>query len=353
MYNRLACFISRFHILFGHQFGFRSKHSTDLALIELVDSVTHALNNKICAACVFIDLSKAFDTIGHSILLSKLEHFGIRGVALQWFADYLNNRYQFTSIKGCDSDRLNIKHGVPQGSILGPLLFLFYINDLHYSSSILSFTLFADDTTIFYSSPQLSSLINTLNIELAQVSSWFKANKLSINHAKTNFIVFSKSYRPEDVDLPPVIIDGISITRVFSAKFLGIIIDHKLSWSEHISSVNKVICRNSGVISKIRHFLPASSLVLLYNTLIYPYLNYCNIVWASVSNTKMYSLFVSQKRAIRICTFSSPREHSAPLFAQLHTLSIADINKLHTGIFMYKFTHNLLPQVFSSFCTSV
>ena len=121
----------------------------------------------------------------------------------------------------------------------------------------------------------------------------------------------------------------------------------------HISSVNKVICRNSGVISKIRHFLPASSLVLLYNTLIYPYLNYCKIVWASVSNTKMYSLFVSQKRAIRICTFSSPREHSAPLFAQLHTLSIADINKLYTGIFMYMFTHNLLPQVFSSFCTSV
>ena len=217
MYNRLACFISRFHILFDHQFGFRSKHSTDLALIELVDSVTQALNNKICAAGVFIDLSKAFDTIDHSILLSKLEHFGIRGVALQWFADYLNNRYQFTSIKGCDSDRLNIQHGVPQGSILGPLLFLLYINDLHYSSPILSFTLFADNTTIFYSSPQLSSLINTLNIELAQVSSWFKANKLSINHAKTNFIIFSKYYRPEDVDLPPVIIDGISITRVFSS----------------------------------------------------------------------------------------------------------------------------------------
>ena len=135
IYNCLSCFISRFHLLFDHQFGCRSKHSTDLSLIELVDSVARALNNKMYCVGVFIDLSTAFDTIDHSFLISKLEHFGIRGVALQWF--------------------LNIKHGVPQGSIIGPLLFLLYINDLYCSSLLLPFTLFADDTIIFYSSPQL------------------------------------------------------------------------------------------------------------------------------------------------------------------------------------------------------
>ncbi len=191
-----------------------------------------------------------------------------------------------------------------QGSTLGPLLFLLYINDLYCSSNLLSFTLFADDTTIFYSNRQLSSLFNTLNTELCQVSLWFKANKLSINHAKTNVIFFSKSPHSVDINLPPVIIDDIAITRVSSTKFLGVIIDQKLPWSEHISSVNKVVCRNSGVISKIRHFLPASSLVL-YNTLIFPYLNYCNIVWACVNTTRLRSVAISQKRAIRICTLSN------------------------------------------------
>ena len=134
---------------------------------------------------------------------------------------------------------------------------------------ILFFTLFADDTIIFYSSPQLSSLFNKLNTELTKVSEWFKSNKLSINHAKIYFIFFTKSPLPEDTSLPPFIINGISITRVFLAKFLGDIIDHKLPWSERISSVNKLVCCNSGVISKISHFLPTSSLVVLYNTLIF------------------------------------------------------------------------------------
>ena len=140
-------------------------------------------------------------------LFSYFQDFGIRGSAQQWFSDYLANRYQFTSIKGCNSVRLNIKHGIPQGSIIGPLLFLLYINDLYCSSLILSFTLFTDDTIIFYSSPQLSSLFNTLNTELTKVSEWFKSNKLSINHAKIYFIFFTKSPRPVDTSLSPLIIN--------------------------------------------------------------------------------------------------------------------------------------------------
>ena len=351
-YNRLNTFISRFHLLSDSQFGFRAKHSTDMALIQFVDKVSTALNNKLSTVGVFVDLSKAFDTIDHSILLDKLNFYGIRGVALKWLSSYLDNGQQFTSFKNHKSPWQEIHHGVPQGSILGPLLFLLYINDLHSSSSLLSFTLFADDTTIAFSDSNPAKSLNIMNAELLKVSSWFKANKLSLNEHKTKFMLFSKSSHLSE-DIPILRIDNNPILQVHSTNFLGVIIDDQLSWSEHISSITKTISRNTGVMSRLRAFLPPKSLVLLYNTLILPYLNYCNIIWAQVSKNKLHSLLTTQKRAIRICTLSHPREHTAPLFAQLHSLALADINKLHTGIFMYKFTHNLLPTSFRSFFTFV
>ena len=152
-------------------FGVRSKHSTDMALIQLTDLISNSLSNKLFTAGIFIDLSKAFDTIDHNILVSKLEFYGVRGQALEWFRDYLFNRSQHTVIADASSSRRAITCGVPQGSILGPLLFLIYINDLHFSFSFFSFLLFADDTTIIYSNTSQHSLVRTLNIKLANVSS--------------------------------------------------------------------------------------------------------------------------------------------------------------------------------------
>ena len=312
-----------------------------ILLINFLLTLVLLLNNKMYCIGVFIDLSKALTLFSYIVFPS-----------LSILASGESHCNGFLTILLIDTSLLQLRVAILFVWILNmafPRVLL--LVHFSFSSILISFTLFADDTTIFYSRPQLSSLFNTLNTELTKVSEWFKLNKLSINHAKTNFIFFPNSTRPEDTSRPLLIIDGISITRVFLAKFLGVITDHKLSWFEHISSVNKLVCRNSGVISKICNFLPTSSLVVLYNTFIFPYLNYCNIVWASVSNTKMHS--ISQKRAIRICTFSSPREHSAPRFAQLHTLTIPDINKLYTGILMLKFINNLLPQAISYFFTSV
>ena len=352
VYNRLSKFLSCFNILFDQQFGFRAQHSTDTALIHLTDLISKSLCDKLSTTGIFIDLSKAFDTIDHNILLSKLEFYGVRGCALEWFKDYLANRQQFTVINKVDSTRRTITHGVPQGSILGPLLFLLYVNDLHNSSSLLSFLLFADDTTIIYSNPSYDSFIRTLNIELIKVSSWFKSNKLSLNASKTKCMFFSKSNK-SSVSPSAISIDGVPIINVHSTKFLGVILNDRLDWSDHISSVSKTISRNTGVLSKLRTFLPPPTLFILYNTLILPYLSYCNIVWARSSNNQLHSLKTIQKRAIRICTLSQPWDHTAPLFNRLQTLTLTDINNLQTGIFMYKYINKLLPQAFTTYFTAV
>jgi hypothetical protein len=152
-----------------------------MAIIELVDRISEDLDNKKFSLGIFVDLSKAFDTINHEILLGKLDHYGIRGVAKNWFQSYLSNRFQFVQLEDHKSDKLLIKCGVPQGSILGPLLFLIYINDIATVSDILNIIMFADDTNLFASDVSLPNLIDKTNMELSKISTWFKVNKLSLN----------------------------------------------------------------------------------------------------------------------------------------------------------------------------
>ena len=175
------------------QYGFRSKHSTSHALLDFIDKVSKAIDDSKHTLGIFLDLSKAFDTIDHDILLYKLSYYGIRGTSLQWFRSYLSNRSQYVSINGINSNSRNLSYGVPQGSILGPLLFLIYINDFTKSSEELSFILFADDSNIFCSHSNLNYLVNKVNIELKSVANWLNVNKLSLNIAKTNFMLFSNS----------------------------------------------------------------------------------------------------------------------------------------------------------------
>lgn len=192
-YNRLISFISKFDILYSGQYGFRENHSTSLALIDLIEDITNSYDKNLSTVGVFIDLKKAFDTINHNILLQKLNHYGVRGICYQWIKSYLTNRQQYVSYNDTDSDFKNVVCGIPQGSILGPLLFLLYINDLSNISSKLKFILFADDTNIFYTDNDIANVFTTLNKELEHLNTWFKLNKLSLNVDKTNFMIFKSN----------------------------------------------------------------------------------------------------------------------------------------------------------------
>ena len=190
MYNRLLDFLDKYMILNKYQFRFRRMHSTYMALIILSENLTKALENGESAIGIFLDFQKAFDTVNHSILLDKLYIYGIRGPALSWINSYLSNRCQYVVYNGYESERKYINCCVSQGSILGPLLFLIYMNDLPAVSKLFMPILFADDTNLFCTSHNVNSLIEEINRESANVYAWVQSNKLSLNIDKTNYIVF-------------------------------------------------------------------------------------------------------------------------------------------------------------------
>ena len=184
MNARMTKFLNKNKIIFKHQYGFQENKCTSSAILDLQSQLINNIEKKLFSCCVFLDFSKAFDTVNHEILLQKLEHYGFRGIAYSWFKSYLHKRTQTVNINGTNAKELNVNCGVLQGSVLGPLLFLIYINDIYTSSQILQFRLFADDTSILFANKCLDALEQTINSELVKVSSWLLANKLSLNVSK-------------------------------------------------------------------------------------------------------------------------------------------------------------------------
>ena len=354
MYSRLSIFVEKSNIIFSSQHGFRAGHSPLLPLLTMHDKISNAFEKNEYSIGIFLDLAKAFDTVNHDILLHKLSTYGIRGVQLDWFTSYFENRLQYVTCNGAVSELRTVKHGVPQGSNLGPLLFLLFINDLPNVSDILSFILFADDTNIFCSHSSYDALTQIINSELTLVFDWFSANMLSLNCDKTSFILFSshRKMAPPRESLR-LLLNDVPITQVETTKFLGVYIDQHMTWNAHIKSITAKIAKNIGIMSRISHLLPVDIRLKLYHSLIYPYLTYCTMVWASTYNSRLSKLITLQKRALRVIT-KAPyhRLHklcSKDLFTELNLLNLHQIKTLQIGTFMFGFTHKLLPSNFNDY----
>ena len=353
VFDQCINYINTYEILNDKQFGFRSKHSTYMAIIQLVDKINTAVEKNETTIGIFLDLSKAFDTIDHNILLYKLEHYGFRGIVLEWFKNYLSNRKQYVSYNSCKSQLEDIVCGVLQGSILGPLLFILYVNDITGTSNVLDFILFADDTTILYSHENIESQISVVNAELEEVSNWFKTNKLSVNASKTNYMILGTSHMTSVKAQQHfnVILDDTVLDRVKCTKFLGVLIDENLTWKCHIDCVSKTLSRNIDIMNKLKYFIPGRILYSLYCTFILPYVNYGILIWGNTCKVYLDKLIKLQKWAIRTISNSHYRSHTQPLFAKHNILKVNDMYSLELGVFMYKYSTNDLPGIFNDYFT--
>ena len=240
VHKRLYSYLVKHDILYANQFGFRPKHSTINAITKFTCDVMHYLDKKESCLSVYLDLSKAVDTIDHSILLRKLNHYGIRGRALEWFASYLCQRKQYISYQGIKSNDFDVHYGVTQGSVLGPLLFILYSNDVPNSIKHSTSVLFADDTTIYCGGNDICCLFEQVNNDLCQLSDWFRSNKLSINANKTKYMLITKQEDASNVMYHLHVYDE-QLEQVTHTQFIGLVIDQHVNWKCHIDMCRKKI----------------------------------------------------------------------------------------------------------------
>jgi hypothetical protein len=239
------------------------------------------------------------------------------------------------------SDQRSVVCGVPQGSVLGPTLFLLYINDICNSSAVLNMILFADDTNMFHNGSDLSELCNIVTLELNKLNTWFQVNKLSLNIQKTNFIIFGNKKKMQG-DFK-INIHGVELQRVYVTKFLGVYIDHEFNWIEHIRVIKQKVAKNIGIITKVQQLINIEALHSLYFSLISPYLYYCSEVWGNTYISRYSSLVLLQKRAIRVINKKEYRHHTNVLFHSSGILKLTDLIQFKTLLIMYKAKHSLLP----------
>lgn len=355
-------------LLYKHQYGFQHGLSTEHNLLQVTNFIGQALNeNKWCIG-IFLDLKKAFDCLRHNILLRKLQKFGVTGTAHKWFSSYLSNRSQRVKINGMLSSQKNINISVLQGSVLGPLLFLCFINDIFMATPLAIF-LFADDTSLLDKDDNLDELINRLNIELNKLANWFRANGMAVNTSKTKYVIFhtkgkkinlsgrgifydnNEIGKPHNPDLI-VPLDRIHNNHPDPAckyyKLLGVLFDEYLNLSQHIQYVANKLSRSLFFLNRAKKLVTNKSLKMLYFATIHSHLLYCPIIMSCASQTSLKRIVILQKKAIRSISNANYNAHTSQLFVTHQILPFEKIIQEAKLKFMHSVRYDYCPISFQN-----
>ena len=355
VFNQLYEYLVKNKLIHPGQSGFLKLHSTLTCLLKNTDDWYSGLDTGQMVGTVFIDLKKAFDTVDHDLLCKKLEHYGVQQRELSWFQSYLSNRKQFCRVGGVDSRTGVVEIGVPQGSCLGPLLFLIYINDLPSAVQGSTVSMYADDTSLCLKSRDISQLNEAINDDLAHLDSWLKGNKLSLNVAKTQSMLIATKPKHRTLNNAAeklhLKIRGSELDVVNKTKYLGVHVDNSLDWKEHIKTVSTKVSRAIGFLKHAKNILPIASLKTLYSSIVEPHFRYCCSVWGCCGTTDIDQLQKLQNRAARIVTNSSFGAPSRPLIESLGWKTVRELVDQDSRLMVYKSINGLAPQYMSDLFT--
>ena len=346
VYQRVYDYLTKTGQLYDNQYGFREKHSCEHAIGQVLGNVLKGLENNLHSAVILLDLSKAFDTIEHHILLKKLELYGIRGVTLSWFESYLTNRKLRVKCRTTSdsnevlSDEYVVNYGTPQGSCLGPLIFLIFVNDLNLHLENTECIQFADDTSLIFTHRNLVYLNYLVESQLSVIQDWFYANRLTLNIDKSSYLLYSN--RKIDNKNFNVSLSGITLPRVNQAKLLGVWIDDKLSWDYHVTTLlNKLKC-GVGMLRRSKHLLSVKAKKLLYFSQIQSNINYCLVLWGPMIKKHLLDKITkTQRTAVQLI---NPCVSVDILFKKEKILPVQKLIALEECKMGYKLCHNLLPK---------
>ena len=340
IYRRVYDFMQCTSQITNDQFGFRMNHSCVDAITNLCGEIIKNREQGLHTIGIFLDLSKAFDTLSHTILLNKLERYGIRGVSLDWFRSYLSNRKLRSKVSVSSgstySEYYNVTVGTPQGSCLGPLLFLMYINDLNLNLEYAKVILFADDTTIFLGHRNLNYLNWCLSVDLQNINDWFLANKLSLNIDKSHYIHFGKNTTKIDLN-----IDDTALTEPASLKFLGILLDKNLHWNYHVNNLANKLKRNLHLLRVGKNKLDVHTLKLIYHAHFESHLLYGLPVWGSMCRQdQLNRLQKIQRKALKQIIKSENFDVTCKKLKILPVCNLLELELLKLG---FKLNKKFLP----------